>query len=121
MSRPLAIVAEDEALIRMEAADMLGDLGFDVLEAGHAKAALRLFEANGGAALLYTDVNMPGPMDGCALAHEVVARWPATVIIVCSGWLAKNAAMLPKSAHFIGKPCAEGQVHKALATLGAAP
>lgn len=117
MPRPLAIVAEDKALIRMEAVEMLDDLGFDVLEAGHAAAALMLFEANGGAALLYTNMNMPGRLDGCRLAHEVLARWPETLIIVCSGYLDDEAAMLPAKAHFISKPCAEGLVHDALATL----
>ena len=116
-SRPLAVLAEDEAVIRMEAAAMLAALGFEVLEAEHADDALRYLEAHGGAALLYTDVNMPGSMDGCDLAHVVVTRWPETKIIVCSGCLPEEAALLPDCAHFIEKPCAERLVRKALKAL----
>ncbi|MCJ2049461.1 response regulator, partial [Methylobacterium sp. J-070] len=64
---------------------MLSALGFDVLQAEHAHGAIQHLEANGGAALLFTDFNMPGAMDGCVLAHTVRARWPETRIIVCSG------------------------------------
>ena len=116
-SRPLAVLAEDEAIVRMAAADMLSALGFEVLEADHAHGALQHLEAHGGAALLYTDVNMPGSMDGCDLAHVVVTRWPETKIIVCSGCLREEAERLPSSAHFIGKPCADKLVRKALKAL----
>ena len=116
-SRPLAVLAEDEDLIRMAAAAMLDALGFAVLEADHAAEALRLLEANSGAALLYTDINMPGCMDGCDLAHVVVTRWPETKIIVCSGCLREEAERLPSCALFIGKPCAETLVRKALKVL----
>lgn len=116
-SRPLAVLAEDEALIRMAAADMLDALGFEVLQADHAAEALRLSEANSGAALLYTDINMPGCIDGCDLAHATTARWPNTRIIVCSGCDPLEAALLPDSAYFINKPCAERVVRKALQVL----
>lgn len=96
---------------------MLDALGFEVLEADHAGDALRHLEANVSVALLYTDVNMPGPMNGCDLAHVVVSRWPETKIIVCSGCLREEAERLPSSAHFIGKPCAETLVRKALRAL----
>ena len=116
-SRPLAVLAEDEAVIRMAAADMLSALGFEVLEAERADDALRILEANGDVALLYTDINMPGRMDGCNLAHAVVTRWPETKIIVCSGCLREEAERLPSCALFIGKPCAERLVRKALKAL----
>ena len=69
------------------------------------------------ATLLYTDINMPGVMDGCDLAHAVRARWPETRIIVCSGCDPLEAATLPEAAHFISKPCAERVVRKALQAL----
>ncbi|MGU3663809.1 response regulator [Methylobacterium sp. A49B] len=116
-SRPLAILAEDEAVIRMAAAAMLDALGFEVLEADHAAEALRLLEANSGAALLYTDIDMPGGMDGCDLAHTTTARWPETKIIVCSGCDPRVAARLPDCAYFLNKPCADKLVRKALQVL----
>ncbi|XYD06719.1 response regulator [Methylobacterium sp. NMS12] len=115
--RPLAVLAEDEILIRMEAADLLEALGFEVLEAGHAAAALQYLEAHAGAALLYTDIHMPGRMDGCALAHTCAARWPRTRIIVCSACLPDEVARLPSCAQFIAKPCAETLVRRALKAL----
>ncbi|UIY43528.1 response regulator [Methylobacterium radiotolerans] len=117
MPRPLAVLAEDEFLIRMEAADLLDALGFEVLEAGHAAAALQHLEARAGAALLYTDIRMPGRMDGCTLAHTCAVRWPRTRIIVCSGCLPDEAAQLPACAQFIAKPCAETLVRRALKAL----
>lgn len=116
-SRPLAVLAEDEALIRMAAAAMLDALGFEVLEAERADEALRHLEAQGGAALLYTDINMPGRMDGCDLARIATERWPETKIIVCSGCDPLETTLLPKCAYFIGKPCAERLVRKALQAL----
>jgi two-component system, response regulator PdtaR len=115
--RPLAVLAEDEEFTRLIAADMLTALGFEVLEAAHAHEALQHLEANDGVALLYTDVNMPGVMDGCDLAHVVRARWPETRIIVCSGCTPDEAALLPEAARFIAKPCAERVVRRALHAL----
>ncbi len=116
-SRPLAVLVDDEEIVRIAAADILSKLGFEVLEAEHAHGALQHLEANGGAALLYTDVNMPGSMDGCDLAHAVVMRWPETRIIVCSGCTPDEAALLPETAYFIAKPCAGRLVRKALQVL----
>ena len=116
-SRPIAVLAEDEEFSRLVAADMLTALGFEVLEAEHAQGALQHLEAYDGAVLLYTDINMPGTMDGCALAHAVRARWPETRIIVCSGCDPREATALPEEAHFIAKPCGEKLVRKALKAL----
>ena len=117
MPRPIAVLAEDEPLIRIETAMMLEELGFDVMEANCGRAALQHLEAMGGAALLYTDVDMPGGLDGFELAHSVTARWPRTAVIVCSGCLPKVAAGLPDKARFIAKPCAERSVREALQAL----
>ncbi|NGM37194.1 response regulator [Methylobacterium sp. DB0501] len=112
-SRPVAVLAEDEAIVRAAAADMLSDLGFEVLQAEHAQDALRHLEAREGIALLYADFNMPGPMDGCDLAHAVRVRWRETRTIVCSG----EAALLPPKAYVIVKPCAERGLRRSLLAL----
>lgn len=117
MPRPITVLAEDEPLIRFETALMLDELGFDVLEAHCASAALDHLETTGGVSLLYTDVNMPGQLDGFDLAHSVAQRWPDIAIIVCSGCMPKVAASLPASARFIGKPCADAEVREVLANL----
>ncbi|MGT2478837.1 response regulator (plasmid) [Methylobacterium oryzae CBMB20] len=92
-------------------------MGFDVLEAEHAQGALHHMEAHADVALLYTDVNMPGAMDGCDLAHAAGMRWPETKIIVCSGCTREEAALLPDAAHFIAKPCGERLLRRALQAL----
>lgn len=96
---------------------MLCDLGFEVLEAGHAGEAMRHLERLDGATLLYTDIRMPGSMCGHQLAHVCAERWPATRIIVCSCCDNSMRTKLPQSAHFISKPCIEMLVRHALKAL----
>ena len=100
----VAVVAEDEPLFRMEIADLLGEAGFEVIEAGTAAGALARFEDGGGIDLLVTDVRMPGRLDGVALAQAVDGRWPETRIIVCSGVKDLDRATLPAKAEVFGKP-----------------
>ncbi|GJD96964.1 response regulator [Methylobacterium iners] len=103
-ARPLALVVEDETVIRMETADLLADAGFEVLEAWNVVTALRQFERRSGIDLLVTDVQMPGGRDGFALAREVAARWPGVAIVVISGVSAPGLRDLPSEARFIPKP-----------------
>ena len=116
-TRPLAIIAEDDIIQRMEAADTLTDLGYEVREASHAAEAMAHLEAARGAALLYTDIRLPGIMDGIDLAHICADRWPATQIIVCTACDHDLAADMPSGARFIPKPCLEAQIRTALAAL----
>ncbi|MBI1689655.1 response regulator [Methylorubrum sp. DB1722] len=119
-TRPLAVVAEDEILLRMETADLLDRLGFEVLEAGTAAAALRYFEQGEDIALLHTDVQMPGGQSGVDLAHEVARRWPSVAVIVCSGTPPREVPPVPERSHFLSKPCIESVVRKALRALDVA-
>lgn len=116
-ARPLAVVAEDEPLLRLDTVDMLDALGFEVLEACHAAEAMQHLEQADGVALLYTDVHMPGSMCGRQLAHVCAERWPETRIIVCSSCHKSETEKLPEAAHFIPKPCAERLVRTALKAL----
>ncbi|AWN37695.1 response regulator [Methylobacterium radiodurans] len=116
----VALVAEDEALLRMEAADTLEEAGFKVLEVTSADAAMRHLEGTGGIDLLFTDVNMPGELNGLDLARAVADRWPAITIIVCSGATRPQPGELPPRARFIDKPYSPGLVKKVLRELRAA-
>ncbi|MBE7202696.1 MAG: response regulator [Parafilimonas terrae] len=100
----VALVAEDEPLVRMEAADVLGDAGFDVLEASTTAGALAYLEQHPEITLLFTDVVMPGPINGLALAHEVRRRWPEVKIIIASGRVTPDPLELPEGAQFLEKP-----------------
>jgi CheY-like chemotaxis protein len=80
------LVAEDEFIVRLTIAEFLRDAGYNVIEAGNADEALAVFESGQLVDLLFTDVRMPGSMDGCELARQVRAKWPTTQIILTSGY-----------------------------------
>jgi two-component system, response regulator PdtaR len=104
--RPLVVVvAEDEMLLRMVAVDALSEEGFLTLEAGHATAALDICKSRSDEVdVLFTDIRMPGSMDGLELAHRVRARWPWISVLIASGNLFVNAKELPDGARFLTKP-----------------
>jgi two-component system, response regulator PdtaR len=104
--RPLvAVIAEDEIGLRALAVEVLEDEGFITLEAANAVAALDICKSRPGAVdVLFTDIRMPGPMDGLELAHRVRERWPTIAIIVASGNIFVDRDQLPEGARFLPKP-----------------
>jgi CheY-like chemotaxis protein len=103
--RAIVLVAEDEALVRMFAADLLDEAGFRVIEAVHAGEALLLLQARPDVQVLVTDVEMTGgSMNGFALAQQVRRRWPRIAIIVVSGRQMPGHGDLPEGVEFIAKP-----------------
>jgi two-component system, response regulator PdtaR len=104
--RPSAavLIVEDEPLIRMGAVYLIEDAGFKVYEAGSADAAIALLELHKEIRLIFTDVDMPGSMDGLKLAHYVRGRWPPVKIIVTSGHIKVTEESLPAGAIFLPKP-----------------
>jgi two-component system, response regulator PdtaR len=104
--RPSAavLIVEDEPLIRMGAVDLIENAGFEVYEAGSADAAIALLELHKEIRLIFTDVDMPGSMDGLKLAHYVRGRWPPVKIIVTSGHIKVTEESLPAGAIFLPKP-----------------
>ncbi len=99
------LLVEDEPLILMMTADALQDAGFSVLEAWNADEALRLLEERGGNVhVLLTDVNMPGSIDGLALAGRVHERWPRIQLLVTSGQVRPSENDLPDRGRFMPKP-----------------
>ena len=100
---PIALVVDDEPLIRMDAADIISDAGFRVIEAANAEEAFAHLEAHPSLRLLFTDIQMP-KIDGLTLARHVKARWPHVSVIVTSGAIRPGAADLPDDAQFIAKP-----------------
>jgi DNA-binding response OmpR family regulator len=112
VNAPKALVADDDALIRMEACAILEDAGFLALDAGNADDALALLvKEQASVQLLFTDVEMPGSKDGFALAREVSRRWPHIGILVASGQRSPRVGDMPEGAHFIGKPFSADVVH----------
>lgn len=98
------LVVEDEALIRMLAADSLEDSGYTVLEAADAAEALRILEEHDEVDVLFTDVNMPGSMDGLDLAGMMHDRRPRLGLVITSGRGTPDLARLPLSSIYLAKP-----------------
>jgi CheY-like chemotaxis protein len=103
-TRPAILVVEDEALVRMYAVEVLADEGFTVIEAGNAAQALTALAAHPEISVLFTDINMPGELDGFALAREVHARRPDIHLILTSGKMIAADGKVPGAAMFLPKP-----------------
>ena len=104
ISNELILVVEDEWIVRLFACDLLEQAGFKVLEAGGADEALEALEAHPEVRGLFTDVNMPGSMDGLALARHVQEHNPNIVTLVVSGRGPPAPGELPSNAAFMAKP-----------------
>jgi two-component sensor histidine kinase len=102
--RPNVLVVEDEMVLRMRALDIVHDAGFNPVEAVNADQALSILEARSDISLLFTDIQMPGSIDGLKLAHAVHKRWPAIKIVLVSGQVMLTDADKPADSRFFGKP-----------------
>jgi len=98
------LVVEDEMVLRLRAVDIVEDAGFTAVEAVSADEALAILESRSDISLLFSDIQMPGSMDGLMLAHAVHERWPAIKIILVSGQVKPSEADKPADAKFFGKP-----------------
>src|ERR1700704_5615638 len=101
---PKVLVVEDEMMLRMRAVDIVEDAGFTPIQAVNADEALAILESRSDIELLFTDIQMPGSMDGLKLAHAVHERWPSIKIILVSGQLTPTEADKPTNSRFFGKP-----------------
>ena len=100
----VVLIVEDEMMLRMRAVDMVEDAGYTPVEAMDADEAVAILESRSDIALMCTDIQMPGSMDGLGLAHAVHERWPSIKIIVVSGKLNPSSSDLPPCSKFFGKP-----------------
>lgn len=101
---PVVLVVEDEPLLRMLAVEVVEQAGFTAIEAQDADEAVILLESRADITLLFTDINMPGSMDGLKLAHAVRNRWPPIKILVASGKQRLLLSDLPSDSCFVEKP-----------------
>src|SRR5262245_39110023 len=94
------LIVEDDELVRELAVEFLSDAGFEVLEAGNAEDALSLLGGNPDIGVLFTDVDIPGPLDGVTLASIAAVRWPHLAIIIGSGNVLPRSSSLPSGITF---------------------
>jgi two-component sensor histidine kinase/CheY-like chemotaxis protein len=107
---PNVLVVEDEMVLRMRAVDIVEDAGFRPVEAINADEAISILESRSDISLLFTDIQMPGSMDGLKLAHAVHDRWPSIKIILVSGQVKPSDAERPADSRFFGKPLSVEQM-----------
>ena len=101
---PAVLIVEDEPLVRLSAVKVIEDAGFEVIEAANADEAIRILENRSDIRVVFTDIHMPGSMDGLKLAHAVRDRWPPIKIIVTSGHDQVTEQDLPEGGCFFAKP-----------------
>jgi CheY-like chemotaxis protein len=106
------LIVEDDQLLKLLTVDIVEAAGFVALQANNADEAVAIMEARSDIALLLTDINMPGSMDGLKLAHAVHNRWPSIKIIIVSSRVPKSD--LPTDSRFFAKPY---QVEKLISAI----
>lgn len=118
--RPVVLIVEDESLLRMDAADTITAAGFEVVESANADQAIEILEVRRDITVVFTDIQMPGSMDGLKLARAVRGRWPPIKIVATSGHIGVQEADLPEGGRFLAKPYSSTQITGVLRELTAA-
>lgn len=103
-NKSIVLVVEDEPLLRILAVDFMEEAGFEVIDVASADEAVAILESRSDIRILFTDIDMPGSMDGMKLAAAVRNRWPPVEIIVVSGQNRHFDIVLPERAVFFPKP-----------------
>ena len=104
-------------MILMSTAQLLEDEGFKVIVASDAEEALTAVEANADISVLFTDINMPGEIDGLTLARRVHKAHPNIHLILTSGKMLLSRAQLPDDGRFIGKPYSVASVARVISSM----
>jgi CheY-like chemotaxis protein len=117
--KPVVLVVEDEPLMRMHAVDLVEEAGFAAIEASNADKAIAILESREDVRIVFTDIDMPGSMDGVRLAKAIRGRWPPIELILTSGHFRVRDHDIPERGLFFPKPYKAGQIINALQALAA--
>lgn len=117
-SLAVILIVEDEPLLCLDISEALRSEGYDVLATSNADDAIEVLQSRTDIRTIFTDINMPGSMDGLKLAAAVRDRWPPVNIIVTTGMRAPGPDELPAKALFIAKPYRSGDVLEAVRSFG---
>jgi two-component system, response regulator PdtaR len=115
--KPIVLVVEDDFLIRSGAADMVRDLGFEAIEAADADEAISLLTRPNDINVVFTDIQMPGSMDGLRLVAVVRDRWPPVALLVTSGRVKPSEGHMPAGTRFLSKPYLQNELGTHLEAL----
>ena len=111
------LIVEDEELLRLHAADLLEEAGFEVLEAADADAALALIGSRPDIRILFTDIGLPGELDGMELAQKVHEQWPHVLLLVTSGKQRPSESEIADDGRFVAKPYTGDDVIREIGAL----
>jgi CheY-like chemotaxis protein len=100
----VVLIVEDETILRMNMAEIIEEAGFDAIEASNADEAVAILESRKDIRIVFTDINMPGSMDGLKLAQAVRNRWPPIELILTSGKRELGERDIPARGRFLAKP-----------------
>jgi len=117
MKNAAILIVEEEALIRMESADIVKDAGFTAIEARDAYEAISILNIRHDIRVVFVDIKLSGSTDGLRLAYAIRDRWPPVHLILTSGLSVTNEDKLPENALFVPKPYSTEQVTAALCEL----
>jgi two-component system, response regulator PdtaR len=115
--KAVVLIVEDEMMIRLGAIDIVLSAGYEALDARNADEAIRILEERPDIDLVFTDVQMPGTMDGIKLANFIRGRWPPVKILVASGNAIIEESSLPSGSRFFSKPYDDHAITDAMAKL----
>lgn len=115
--KAVVLVVEDSTIIRMGAVDLVLSAGYEALEACNAEQAICILESRDDVDLVFTDVQMPGTMDGIRLAHYIRQGWPPVRLMVASGAAIIAESSLPTGSRFFPKPYDDHAITDEMARL----
>ena len=110
----MLLAVENETLLSLDISDALKDEGYDVITVANADDAIKVLETRNDIRTIFTDIDLPGSMDGLKLAAAVRDRWPPVNIIVTTGMTAPRRDEMPAKSVFIAKPYHSAEVFEAL-------
>ena len=108
------LVVEDDFLNRLHAVNLVEDAGYIAVEASNADEAITILEARKDIRIVFTDIDMPGSMDGLKLAHAIRERWPPIELILTSGHFDLRDDEIPERGRFFPKPYRDQEIISAL-------
>ena len=114
---PVVLVAEDETLLRLYAAEALEDAGYKIIAVKDANEALDVMKTTPQVRVLFTDIQMPGPLNGVELARKVHQHWPNVLLLITSGNVTLTPAEIPDHGHFVQKPYSIQEVVEQIQSL----
>jgi CheY-like chemotaxis protein len=118
VSRSVVLIVEDEFILRFHAAMLIGEAGFDTVEACSADEAIQLLESRADIDIVFTDIDLPGGMNGLDLCAQIRDRWPPVELVVTSSHSGIDEGDLPEGGFFLPKPYDAARLVRTLQRLG---